>query len=115
MTTVRAGWPQLATASGLLAGALVLAGVHSPVRVLVVLWFVLICPGMAVVRLLRLADPVAELALAVAVSITLAGLVSGVALYAGLWSPDVSLVVLVAVTAAASAARRPRPRSRQRA
>jgi uncharacterized membrane protein len=100
---VRARWPLIATASALLAGALVLGGVQSPVRVLVVLWFVLVCPGIAVVRLLGLGDPVAELTLAVTVSIALAAVVSGVMLYTGLWSPHATLFVLIAFTASASA------------
>jgi flagellin-like protein len=75
--------------------------------VLVVLWFVLVCPGIALVRLLRLEDPFAELTLAVAVSIALALVLSGVGLYAGLWSPTVTLCVLIAITVTASHARLP--------
>jgi uncharacterized membrane protein len=107
MTAVRSRWPEIATESALLAGLLALSGVQSPVRVLVVLWFVLVCPGIALVRLLRLEDPFAELTLAVAVSITLALVLSGVGLYAGLWSPTVTLCVLIAITVAASHARLP--------
>jgi hypothetical protein len=104
VTVGHRGWPLLATASALLAGALALADVHSPLRVLVVLWFVLACPGGSIVRFLRLGDPVAELTLAVGVSLALATIVAVTDLYLGLWSPDATLLVLIAVTLVASAA-----------
>jgi hypothetical protein len=114
MSAIRARWTWILVASAVLAGALALAGMHSPLRVAVVLWFVLVCPGMAFVRLLDLEDAAAELALAVALSIALATAVGGVALYGGLWAPGASLAVLVAITIAAALApvARTRPWSR---
>src|SRR4051794_35602122 len=57
------------------------------VRVPATVWFVAICPGMAVVRLLRLRRPVADTMLAIALSITLASLIPSVQLYWRAWSP----------------------------
>jgi hypothetical protein len=75
-------------------------GVPDVVRAPITVWFIAFCPGMAVVRLLRIDDAVAEVMLAFAVSFALAGLVPGVFLYLGAWSPGWSLAVLVAITVA---------------
>jgi hypothetical protein len=104
VSAVRSRWADIALASAVLAGVFQVVGAHSPVRVAVILWFVLVCPGLAVVRLLRLSDPVAELSLAVAVSIALAVGVAGIGLYSGLWSPGATLAVLIAITIGAVAA-----------
>jgi hypothetical protein len=108
MSAVRSHWAAIAATSAVLAGALAVVGVHSPLRVAVVLWFVLVCPGMAIVRLLRLPDAVAELTLAVAVSLTLATFIAGIGLYSGLWAPGATLAVLIAITIGAAALRGPR-------
>jgi hypothetical protein len=77
--------------------------VHSPLRVVLVLVFLLVAPGLAYVPLLGLRDPVLELVLAVGVSIAFETLLVTGQVYAGLWSPTGSLV-LVAVLAACGAA-----------
>jgi hypothetical protein len=85
----------------LVAIGIVVLGVVSfaaPLRAAAILLVALTCPGFAVVRLLRLADPVAELGLAIATSVAIAGLVAGLQLYFGLWSPGLGLVLLLAVT-----------------
>lgn len=84
-----------------LAAAVVVAG-DAPawLRGPVVIGFVLVCPGGALVALLRLGDRVAELSLAVAVSLALAILVPAATLYAGAWSPTLALAILIALTAA---------------
>jgi hypothetical protein len=102
MTGLRERWPQIAAASALIAGLFVLTGVHSPARVLVVVWFITVCPGIALVRWLELEDPVAELAVAIGVSLSLVTLLAGFAILAGLWSPTTTLVVLIGITLAAS-------------
>lgn len=78
----------------------------SPVRPVVTLFFALTCPGMALIRLLRLEDPLAELVLAVATSIAVAGLLGGFLLYYGLWAPEAGLFILVVITLTAVAAER---------
>jgi hypothetical protein len=114
MSRIRAWWGPVAIASAILAGVLAASGTHSPVRVAVTLWFLLVCPGMALVRLLALDDAAAELALAVALSIALAVGAGGVLLYSGRWSPGTTLGILIAITVTAAAAplarARPLPR-----
>jgi hypothetical protein len=85
----------------LVAIGIVVLGVVSfaaPLRAAAILLVALTCPGYAVVRLLRLADPVAELGLGIATSVAIAGLIAGLQLYFGLWSPGLGLVLLLAVT-----------------
>ncbi len=77
-----------------------LIGVPPPIRPVLTLGFAIICPGMALVRLLRLEQPLMETTIAIALSIALAGLVSGILLYLGSWSPGWSLSILVAVALA---------------
>jgi hypothetical protein len=71
-----------------------------PVRPIVVMWFLCICPGMALVRLLRLHEPVVEWTLAVAISFAIDALVAGIQLYAGRWSPTLILEIVIAVSLA---------------
>jgi hypothetical protein len=92
------GWPAAMTLSALLVGALTFGDVDTAVRPIVTVWFLLVCPGLAVTRLFRLNDPMSEAMLAVALSITLDSLVAGTMLYAGIWSPRVALGILIAVT-----------------
>jgi uncharacterized membrane protein len=94
----RGRWPVLLVASALAVSVLAFGDVDSAVRVPVVLWFVLVCPGMALVRHLRLDDAVAELMIGIALSAALATLAAGGMLYAGSWSPEGTLAVLVGVT-----------------
>jgi hypothetical protein len=104
MSAARSRSAAVAVASAIAAGAVELSGVHSPVRVVVVLWFLLAAPGMAIVGLLGLADAVAEVALAPALSITLATAVAAIGVYSGLWAPGATLAVLIAITIGAGAA-----------
>lgn len=91
-------WSRLWPASILVAGAsldaVTFGHVDVPLRPWLALWFLLICPGMALVPLLRLSDRLVEVVLAVALSIALDTLVAGVFLYAGIWSPEASLATL---------------------
>jgi hypothetical protein len=77
--------------------------IPEPVRWVVVGWFLIVCPGMAVVRLLRLQEPAAEWMLAFAVSISLDMIVSEVMVYAGLWAPSAGLLIIAAITVLAVA------------
>jgi hypothetical protein len=77
----------------------------APIRAAVVLLFALTCPGIAIVRQLGLGDPLAEIALGIATSVALGGLISGLQLYLGAWSPRLSLVLLLAITCVALVAK----------
>jgi uncharacterized membrane protein len=92
----RSFWPIVFVAGAVTAPAISLALPHSPVRSVIVLAFLLVCPGMAVVRPLRLATGTTKLLLAVLVSLAIETALALVMLYAHLWSPPVLLVVVAA-------------------
>jgi hypothetical protein len=69
--------------------------VAAPIRPVIGFLFLLACPGMAVVGLLRMRDGVAEWTLTVAASLAIDALVAGSMAYARAWSPEGGLVVLV--------------------
>ena len=81
------------------AAALVVVVDADPLfRAPVVLTFVLLCPGLAIVRLLDVPDVLTQLVLAVGLSLALAVLVPAILVYAGAWSPVAALIILIAIT-----------------
>lgn len=96
--------PAASIALALAVLAVVLADLDSPLRPALVLPFLLLAPGMAVVRLLRIPDTAAVLMLAVGLSLALASLVAGTMVYTGTWSPVGGLVGLTLFTLAANVA-----------
>jgi hypothetical protein len=97
-------WPFVNAGLAVAVLGVVVGGLDSPLRLALVLPFLLLAPGMAVVRLLRIYEPAAVLMLAVALSLTLEGAVAGTMVYAQTWSPVGGLVGLTAFTLAANAA-----------
>jgi hypothetical protein len=91
-------WRALLLASTFAVGAEVFVGMTPPLRPLVVLWFLLICPGMAIVSMLDIRDGWARISIGIALSIALATVTSSVLLYAGAWSPRAGLLVLMGIT-----------------
>lgn len=91
-------WPAVIIGSSLSVGILTFADIESPLRPVVSLWFLFICPGMAMVRLIGVDDMMVEVTLAVALSLALDALVAMTLLYAGWWSPEGSLSVLIGVS-----------------
>ena len=69
-------WPLLIVLSSALMGLLLLTGLEGPVRVVVALWFLLFCPGMAFAPLLPFRSREAELALGFVLSLILDTLVA---------------------------------------
>lgn len=94
--------PAVVAGSGLAALAAVVAEVGAPLQPVLVLWFVLVCPGLAVVGLLRLPSRLFALTLAVALSCALAVVVAQALLLAGAWRPMVGLLILLALTTLAA-------------
>jgi hypothetical protein len=82
------------------AAAFALASAPAALRAPVVLGFLVLGPGTAFVPLLALGDAVAELAVAVGVSLALDVAVETTMTYAGAWSPVGSLLVLAAIALA---------------
>jgi hypothetical protein len=91
-------WPATIVLSAGSIALVFFAGVAAPARPFVALWFLLLCPGMALVRLLRVGGVAAELTLAVALSLALDTLVAGVMIYTGTWAPGWGLMVLIAIS-----------------
>jgi hypothetical protein len=90
-------WPIIITISVAAVELFVYNDVATPFRPLITFWFLLVCPGMAFVQLLRLRDALSEMVLAVALSLVLVLLTAGIMLYVGLWSPELILMLLIAL------------------
>jgi len=73
-----------------------------PLRPVIAFWFLLVCPGMALVALLRLEDRLAEVLLAIGLSIGLDLIVAGTLVYAGAYSAEASLAVLSCISVGAA-------------
>lgn len=90
-------WPILLLLSALgtwIVYAVLPASVLHP---LIVLWFLTICPGMALVRFLRQCEPITEWTLAVATSLVLDTFVTSIQVYTHRWSPSLALSILIGV------------------
>lgn len=94
------GWPSIIAVSTVAVAICTLVQADPLIRGPVVLWFSLVCTGMAWVRVIRITDPLAEAAAAIALSVALSGLAAAAFLYSGHWSPNWTLVVLQAVALA---------------
>lgn len=92
------------TVFGLAAIAAVLADVGAPLQPILVFWFVLVCPGTALVGLVRPASVSLGVAMSVSISCALAIGVAQVLLYAGAWSPVTALAILTVLTAVSGGA-----------
>ena len=73
-------------------------------RPLIVMWFLFVCPGMSIIRLLRLREAIVEWTLSFAFSFALDAIIAGLQLYAKLWSPSVTFAVLVVLCLGGSVA-----------
>jgi len=94
------GWSPVVilTSCGLAMLAGVAAPDPSPLRTVLVIWFLTVCPGLAATGLLRLPDPWLEVALVPALSFAIDVIVGGILTYAGLWSSATAIFVLVAIS-----------------
>jgi hypothetical protein len=70
----------------------------TPIRPAVTLWFLLICPGLALIPLFHLDDLIAEAVLCLALSLAADAIVGGMALYAGRWSMPAIFTTLLGVS-----------------
>ncbi len=67
---------------------------------LLTFWFLLVCPGMAFIRLLQLKKIYQEWTLAIALSIALDGLIASLLIYTHHWSVAAGLIILILLSAA---------------
>jgi hypothetical protein len=98
MTRLSLKWPIVVVVSAVLAEVLAANDVASPLRSAITLWFLVFCPGLAFIPLLQLREFLYELVLMVALSLALALLVATGVLYAGLWSPQLILRILIGLS-----------------
>jgi UDP-N-acetylmuramyl pentapeptide phosphotransferase/UDP-N-acetylglucosamine-1-phosphate transferase len=91
-------WPTIIIVTVVVLGVLVFGNITSPIRTALALWFLVVCPGMALVGLLRLNDPWAEVALGTTLSLSLDVLLSLCLVYSGFWSPNLGLVILMVIS-----------------
>jgi len=95
-------WPAVILCSAVISGLFFFLELASPFRLIATLWFLLVCPGMAFVRLLQLDESYYEWTLGIALSISLDAIVACILLYGGLWSIElaISIVVLLSLLGA---------------
>ena len=93
-------WFVILAAAEAVIAILVYGDAHSSVRVVAVLFFLLIFPGMAWIRLLQLYEPITELTLAIALSVAIDAALPGALVYAGGWSAGAALAAVLALTLA---------------
>lgn len=90
-------WPAIIILSAIATGLVTFVFTGTALRPIIVMWFLFVCPGMAVVRFFRLGD-VVKWTLAFALSFAIDGIVAGIVLYAGKWSPASILGILIGLS-----------------
>ncbi len=95
MSRLRWLWPTIILLSALAVSLVTFALPHLALRPIIVMWFLLVCPGMTVVRFFRLTEIIIEWMLAIALSLAVDAGIAGIVLYAGWWSPSRILGVLI--------------------
>lgn len=90
-------WLLIQLISANLIGLVIVSGVTGGMRPLIVFWFVLVCPGMAFVRLLDIDDMWVELSMGAVFSIVIDMIVASLLLYIGLWTTVGILSVLLGI------------------
>jgi len=88
-------WPAVIILSALVAGLVNFVIPGAAGQPIIVMWFLFVCPGMVLVRFFRLSEPVSEWTLAIALSLAIDAIVAGIQMYAGLWSPQATLAILI--------------------
>jgi hypothetical protein len=104
-STLAAGgvWPPVLLLSCLAVATTTYGWTSSPLRPLVTTWFLLVCPGVALVRLLPRRGALALLVLSIATSLSLETIVAEVMLESRAWSPRATLAILITITSAGAA------------
>ena len=88
-------WPVVIILSALAAGLVNFVLPYAPGRPIIVMWFLLVSPGMVLVRFFRLSEAITEWTLAIALSLAIDAVVAGIQLYAGRWSPSATLAIVI--------------------
>jgi uncharacterized membrane protein len=93
-------WPLIIAISAIAAALTMFAGFSSPLRSIVVIWFLTVCPGMVLVRMLPIKDSLTEFTMGIAVSLAIDAIFAEAMVYTKHWSSTWSLGILVGVTCA---------------
>jgi hypothetical protein len=101
-----------AMGAGAVGVILALAGVHSPVRTVLVIVFLAVAPTAAIAGLLRSFDPFARIILSVVTTLVMLSIVAMILLSSGLWSPIGELIVVAVITGGCLAIQVPSVRAR---
>ncbi|HCI79260.1 MAG TPA: hypothetical protein DHW02_06195 [Ktedonobacter sp.] len=88
-------WPTILIISTLATGFVVFATPTFALRPFIVFWFLFVCPGMMLVRFLRLDGAIVQWTLAFATSFAVDALVACLLLYTGHWSMPITLSILM--------------------
>lgn len=91
-------WPAVILLSAVLTALFFVLDIASPLRLVTTFWFLLVCPGMAFVRLQRFDESHYEWTLAIALSIAVDGIVACLLLYLHLWSVELGLSILIVLS-----------------
>jgi len=91
-------WPTIILLSAIAVGIVTFSNSTSPARPFIALWFLCICPGMAVVPLLRLREGFIEVTLAIALSFAIDTVVALTMLYTELWLPKWGLAAVICLS-----------------
>jgi hypothetical protein len=91
-------WPGVILVSAVATSLFYFREIASPFRSITTLWFLLVCPGMAFVRLLRLETPYYEWTLAIIMSISIDAVIAGLLVYIQFWSIGLGLSILIALS-----------------
>ena len=90
-------WPLIILASAALIAVYLLEDLQNPLRPWLAFWFLLICPGMAFVPLLRINNWMSELVIALSLSIAIDTIVATIAVLTKVWSPEIMLTILIGI------------------
>jgi hypothetical protein len=69
-------------------------------RILLTAWFLLVCPGLAIILIFQVEDRLSRWTLAIALSLALDALVAGFLLYADMWSYQAGITALMWISLA---------------
>ena len=94
---LRAQWlyPALITLAVIAASLTTFLYPTLAIRPFLLMAFLLVCPGLTIVRFFQLHETMIEWLLALALSIAIDAFVAGVLVYAGRWSPTYIFIVLL--------------------
>jgi hypothetical protein len=94
----RYAWPLLVASSSAAAAAVFVSDVGPPISVIVTVWFLGACPGVSLVRMLKIDDLLTVAILTIALSLSIVAVASVPLLWIGIWTPARALAVIFTIT-----------------